>query len=165
MSEGLRYLSRLEFKTLTALAEVLVIGEEEQLTPEEIGHNVDRYLATFGARRKWIVRLALLGLHLYPLLKLRAPFSAMAPQKRLDFVKRHFLTDVAERRIIEPWRKVVQAMIRVAQQLVYLGYYGDKRTFASVGYVPFSERPRFASEMSKVEQHRLRVSALTPADL
>ena len=42
MSEGLRYLSRLEFKTLTALAEVLVIGEDEQLTPEEIGHNVDR---------------------------------------------------------------------------------------------------------------------------
>ncbi len=165
MSENLRYLSRLEFKTLTALAEVLVIGEDEHLTPEKIGHNVDSYLATFRARGKWIVKIALLGLLLYPLLKLRAPFSAMAPQERLDFVKRHFMTDVAERRIIGPWRDLIQAMIRVAQQLAYLGYYSDRSTFASVGYAPFSERPRFASEISKVEQNRPRVVALTPADL
>ncbi len=165
MSESLHYLSRLEFKTLTALAEVLVIGEDEQLTPEKISHNVDSYLATFRARGKWIVKIALLGLLLYPLLKLHAPFSAMAPQERLDFVKRHFMTDAAERRIIGPWRDLVQAMIRVAQQLVYLGYYSDRSTFASVGYVPFSKRPRFASEISKVEQNRPRVAALTPADL
>src|SRR5919202_3277208 len=165
MPENLRYFSRLEFKTLTALAEVLVLGEDEQLTPEEIGHNADRYLDTFRARRKWVVRIALLGLFLYPLLKLRAPFSMMAPQERLDFVKRHFMTDVTESRISGLWRDLVQAMIRVAQQMVYLGYYSDKRTFASSGYVPFSERPRFASEISKVEQHRPRVAALTPADL
>jgi choline dehydrogenase-like flavoprotein len=165
MLKGLQYLSHLEFKTLTALAEVLVIGEDERLTPDEVGHNVDRYLATFKARRKWVVRLALLGLLLYPLLKLRAPFSMMAPQKRLDFVKRHFMTDVAERRISGLWRTLVQAMIRVAQQLVYLGYYGDKRTFASVGYAPFSERPRFAAEISKVEHYRPRIAVLGPADL
>jgi choline dehydrogenase-like flavoprotein len=165
MSEGPQYLSHFEFKTLTALAEVLVIGEDERLTPEEVGHNVDRYLATFKARRKWVVRLALLGLLFYPLLKLRAPFSVMAPQERLDFVKRHFMTDVAERRISSLWRTLVQAMIRVAQQLVYLGYYGDKRTFASVGYAPFSERPRFAAEISKVEPYHPRVEVLSPADL
>ena len=165
MPENLRYFSHLELKTLTALAEVLVLGEDEQLTPEEIGHNVDRYLATFRAHRKWVVRIALLGLFLYPLLKLRAPFSMMAPQERLDFAKRHFITDVTERRISGLWRDLVQAMIRVAQQMVYLGYYSDKRTFASSGYVPFSERPRFASEITKVEQHRPRVAALTPADL
>ncbi len=102
MSEGPQYLSHFEFKTLTALAEVLVIGEDEQITSEEIGYNVDRYLATFRARGKWVVKIALLGLFIYPLLKLRAPFSAMAPQERLDFVKRHFMTDVGERRIIGP---------------------------------------------------------------
>ena len=111
------------------------------------------------------MRLALLGLLFYPLLKLRAPFSVMAPQERLDFVKRHFMTDVAERRISSLWRTLVQAMIRVAQQLVYLGYYGDKRTFASVGYAPFSERPRFAAEISKVEPYHPRVEVLSPADL
>jgi choline dehydrogenase-like flavoprotein len=89
----------------------------------------------------------------------------MAPQERLDFVKRHFMTDVAERRISSLWRTLVQAMIRVAQQLVYLGYYGDKRTFASVGYAPFSERPRFAAEISKVEPYHPRVEVLSPADL
>jgi len=165
MPEGLHYLSHLEFKTLTALAEVLVIGEDERLTPEEVSHNVDRYLSTFKARRKWVVRIALLGLLLYPLLRLHAPFSMMAPQERLDFVKRRFMSDVTERRISGLWRTLVQAMIRVAQQLVYLGYYGDKRTFASVGYVPFSERPRFAAAVSKVQPYRPRVAALTPADL
>jgi choline dehydrogenase-like flavoprotein len=162
---GLRYLSLAEFKTLTALAEVLVIGEEERLTPEEIGHNVDRYLATFRAHRKWVVKVALLALYFYPLLKARATFTGMAPEERLDFVKQRFVTDVAERRIIGFWRTLVQAMIRVAQQMVYLGYYGDKRTFASVGYAPFSERPRFAAAVGAVERDRPAVAVLTPAEL
>ncbi|HEY3231508.1 MAG TPA: GMC family oxidoreductase N-terminal domain-containing protein, partial [Roseiflexaceae bacterium] len=56
-------------------------------------------------------------------------------------------------------------MIRVAQQLAYLGYYSDKRTFASVGYAPFSERERFAEAITHVERERPRVAALAPRDL
>ncbi len=174
MSENLRYLSHLQFKTLTALAEVLVTGEDEELTPEEVAHNVDIYLDDFAARGKWVVKIALLGLLLYPLLKLRPPFSKMAPQERLDFVKRHVLADAPKGRISRLWRWLVlanqrenirQAMIRLAQQLAYLGYYGDKRTFASVGYVPFSKRPRFEAEMRKVTQNRPSLEVLTPEDL
>ena len=35
-------------------------------------------------------------------------------------------------------------MIRLAQQFVYLGFYGDERTWPAVGYVPFSRRPEGA---------------------
>jgi choline dehydrogenase-like flavoprotein len=34
-------------------------------------------------------------------------------------------------------------VIRVCQQLTYVGYYNDPRSFESVGYVRFSERPRY----------------------
>ena len=45
------------------------------------------------------------------------------------------------RRAVRFLRRLVQAMFRLSMQMAYLGYYGDRRTFASVGYVPFSERP------------------------
>jgi choline dehydrogenase-like flavoprotein len=162
---GLRYLSVYEFQTIAALAEVLIKGEDRRITPEEIGRNVDSYLATFSARRKWVINLALLGLHFYPLLSLRVPYPAMAPDERLRFVKARFEVDVATRRILGLWRTLVQAMIRVAQQLTYLGYYSDKRTFASVGYVPFSERPRFAETTNSIPRDRPRVAALAPRDV
>src|SRR5262245_5643229 len=43
---GLRYLSVYEFQTVAALAEVLIKGEDRRIAPEEIGRNVDSYLAT-----------------------------------------------------------------------------------------------------------------------
>lgn len=162
---ALRYLSPYEFQTVAALSEVLIRGEDRTIAPAEIARNVDAYLATFNAQRKWVVNLALLGLHFYPLLSLRVPFPAMEPEDRLRFVKQRFQADVASRLIPGFWRTAVQAMIRVAQQLAYLGYYSDKRTFASVGYVPFSQRPRFAEAIKTVKRDRPRVAALTPRDL
>lgn len=114
---GLRYLSPYEFQTVVALAEVLVPGAERQITTEAIGANVDAYLATFSARRKWVINLALLGLHLYPLLSLHPTLPAMALDERRRFVKDRFEGDVAGRLIPGFWRTLVQAMIRVAQQL------------------------------------------------
>jgi choline dehydrogenase-like flavoprotein len=162
---GLRYLSVYEFQTIAALAEVLIKGQDRLIAPEEIGRNVDEYLATFSARRKWVINLALLGLHFYPLLTLRVPYPAMAPDERLRFVKERFEVDVATRRVLGLWRTLVQAMIRVAQQLAYLGYYGDQRTFESVGYVPFSKRPRFAEATKDVKRDRPRVAAQAPRDI
>jgi choline dehydrogenase-like flavoprotein len=161
----LRYLSVYEFQTVAALSEVLIHGDERKITPEQIGRNVDAYLSTFKARRKWVINLALLGLHFYPMLTLRVPFPAMAPDSRLRFVRARFERDVADRRILDLWRTMVQAMIRVAQQLAYLGYYGDEHTFESVGYVKFTKRPRFPEAMTHVERDRPRVSALAPRQI
>lgn len=154
---GLRYFSPAQFGTLAALAEVLVIGEDELLTPQEIGQNVDRYMHGFDAQRKWVFKLALTGLFLYPLLSFHPPFTLMAPDDRLDFVRKRFLRDIAERRVLAPLLRYVQAMIRLAQQAAYLGYYGDPRTFESVGYKPFSARPRYAEAIKKVNPDRPRV--------
>src|SRR5439155_13473466 len=87
-----------------------------------------------------VAKLALTGLEWYPILSLRPPLSRMAAPRRLAFIKRKFERDVVLRRIIRPIRIVVQAMIRFAKQLAYVGYYGDRRTFGAVGYVPYSER-------------------------
>jgi choline dehydrogenase-like flavoprotein len=161
----LSYLSPTQFAALAALAEVLVAGERELLTPEEIAANVDRYMASFRARRKWVFKVALLGLCLYPLLTLRPPLPLMAAEERLAFVKKRFLRDVEERRLVKPLRALVQAMIRLGQQATYLGYYGDPRTFESVGYVPFSQRDRYQHALETTPQDRPRVEALIPARL
>jgi choline dehydrogenase-like flavoprotein len=161
----LSYLSPTGFRTLAALADVLVVGDDERISPEEVAQNVDRYLVSFRAHRKWLIKVALLGLQVYPLLTLRPPLSLMAPGERLEFVKKRFLGAVEGRRLGRRRRLFVQAMIRLAQQMVFLGYYSDERTFDSVGYVPFSKRSRFAEAMKRVEHDRPSVKAMVPAEV
>jgi choline dehydrogenase-like flavoprotein len=47
----------------------------------------------------------------------------------------------------EFWRVLVQGMIRIAKQMCYIGYYNDSRTFASVGYVRFTDRKDAAERL------------------
>ncbi len=135
----LSYLSPLEFRSLIALAEALIVGEDEKVTPEEMARNADRYLASFRARTKWIFRLVLDGMEIYPLLSLNPPLSMMDPWSRRQFLEKRFYRGVS----VLPgfWRTITRVMIRIAKQIAYLGYYNDPRTFESVGYVPFEKRP------------------------
>lgn len=137
----LLYFSPLEFRTLAALAEVVIMGEREIVPAEEVARNVDRYLAKFKATSKWIMKLVLTGIQIYPLLSLKPPLSYLDTEERLSFIKRRFYQDVTFRLVPPFWRMIVQGMIRMGKQLSYLGYYNDPRTFESVGYVPFSQRP------------------------
>ena len=161
----LGYLSPTQFTALAALGEVLIAGERELISPRRIAANVDRYMSSFHARRKWVFKLALSGIYLYPLLTLRPPLPLMATEERLDFVRKRFLRDVEERRLSKPFRIVVQAMIRLGQQAAYLGYYSDRDTFDSIGYTPFSKRSRFEESMKRVEPDRRGVKTITPAEL
>ena len=136
----LKYFSPLQFRTLAALAEVIIYGEEEILSSEEVARNVDRYFSSFEAKTKWTMAWVVTGLYFYPLLSFKPPLPYLSPGSRHAFLKLRFYRDVQYRRIPEFWRILVQGMIRIAKQMCYIGYYGDKRTFASVGYVPFSER-------------------------
>ena len=135
----LSYLTPLEFRSLIALAEALIVGEDEKVTPEEMARNADRYLASFRARTKWIFRLVLNGMEIYPLLSLHPPLSMMDPWSRRQFLEQRFYRGVP----LLPgfWRTITKVMIRIAKQIAYLGYYNDPRTFESVGYVPFEKRP------------------------
>jgi choline dehydrogenase-like flavoprotein len=136
----LRYLNPLAFRALVALSEVLIEGDREDVPPVDIARNVDSYLAALEARNKTRVHLALTALAVFPLLALRMPLAAMAPHTRKRYLEQRFIADVARRRVFAPLRPTVQAMIRVAAQMSYLGYYGDERSWPGIGFKPYSKR-------------------------
>jgi choline dehydrogenase-like flavoprotein len=147
---ALKYLWPHQHATAMAMAEVLVIGPDEKLTPEQVAAGIDDYLDSFTAHEKWKSKLALSALTVYPLVRLRPPFSLMTPERRLAFIERCFISDVVERRLPGGIRKTVQSMLVAAQQLAIIGYYADPRTASSTGYVPFSKRKRYAKQMKKL---------------
>jgi choline dehydrogenase-like flavoprotein len=139
-AHGLRYLHPVAFLGLAALADVLVEGRDEAVPPEDVAHNVDGYLAGLKAGSKWRVHAALAALCLWPLLTLRPPLPALAPATRKRFLQRRLIEEVAERRTLAPIRPLVEALIRTGAQMSYLGYYGDRRAWPAIGYLPFAAR-------------------------
>jgi len=145
----LAYLSPGQFRTLSALATVVIRSERREavISPDEIAGNVDKYLSQFEARTKWITKLALIGLEIYPLVNFKPPLSLMNKWERLNFVKKRFYRDL--RFSLAPaWLAVyLQAMIRMGKQLCFMGYYNDERVFESIGYIRFTQRPDTASRL------------------
>jgi choline dehydrogenase-like flavoprotein len=137
----LSYFTPTQFRTLRALAEVVVAGDDEKVSADEVARNTDRYLGSFRAQSKWLAQIVVTAIQFYPLLTLKPPFSYMSPADRLKFLKKRFYQDSTRSVLPEFMRMLIQAAIRMAKQLCYLGYYGDERTNESIGYVPFSQRP------------------------
>jgi choline dehydrogenase-like flavoprotein len=141
-----------------------VVVDPERLAPEEAAANVDRYMGTFRAQRKWVVKVALVGLWLYPLRFLKPTFPRMKPEARREFVEQRFIRDIAYGRVHFA-RRLIQAMFRLSSQMAYLGYYGDPRTFDSVGYKPFTQRERFDEELRQVPASLPRLDCVSHAEL
>jgi choline dehydrogenase-like flavoprotein len=137
---GLRYLHPVGFGALSALAEVTVEGRAEQLTPDEVARNVDRYLAELEAPGKGRVQLAFFAVALWPLLTLRPPLPVLSPAARKAFLQKRFLDEKARLKLPGLVRRALQAAVRTAAQMTYLGYYGDRRTWPSIGFTPYAER-------------------------
>jgi choline dehydrogenase-like flavoprotein len=156
------FLPRLAFKALAALAEVVV--DPERLPPDKVAANVDGYMGTFRAQRKWVVKIALIGLWLYPLRFFKAPFPKLGLAARREFVKERFVDDMASGRI-HFVRRLIQAMFRLSSQMAYLGYYGDPETFDSVGYKPFRKRDRYPKELDSVPATLPWVKTVSPGDI
>jgi choline dehydrogenase-like flavoprotein len=159
---GRRFLPGPARKALAALAEVVV--DPNRLPPDEVAWTVDRYMGGFRAQRKWVVKVALVGLWLYPLRFLKPPFPKMKPDARREFVEKRFIRDITFGRI-RIGRNLIQAMFRLSSQMAYLGYYGDPRTFDSVGYKPFTQRDRFDEKLKDVPASLPRLSCVSPAEL
>lgn len=157
--DDLQFLRPIEYRTLVALADVLIEGEEEVVPPGDVAANVDVYLSRVRAERRRFHRWALFAMWLHPLVAgLRAPFSELDADQRLAHIRRQFLRKAEPRPLPErddppppaallrraaAWiRDRAPIIVRVAQQLSYVGYYNDERTHDQVGYVPFSERTR-----------------------
>jgi hypothetical protein len=161
----LRYLSSVEFSTLRALAEVLTPDAKAKVSPLDVAKHVDNYLAGFRAQAKSKVRLALIGLTVYPLLTAHPPFSMMNADGRLTFVRRRMLSDVWGRRLPKQLRTLVQAMIRAAQQLAFVGYYENPVAAKECGYLKFSERDDYEKLLARVNWDRPRVTCMGPQDV
>jgi choline dehydrogenase-like flavoprotein len=162
----LHYFTPRQYRTLRAVADVLVEGHDEQLSADDVARNTDRYLGSFNARSKWLAKIVMIGLEVYPLLTLKAPFSYLERNARLAFLKRRFYQDTARRLQPEFLRMLIQAAIRMAKQLAYLGYYGDARTHASIGYVPFSKRPDTPARLAAAPPvTRKALHVLKPPDI
>ena len=162
---ALHYLAPHQHRTLMALAEVLVLGDEEAMTAEEVAANVDDYLASFPAPEKSKVKLALTALCLYPMLRLRPPYPVMSPERRIEFIERCFIADVAERRLPGFLRRPIQSMLYAAQQMTFIGYYGDARAAESTGYVPFSEREGGGTPAELADRKFPPLRVRTPAEV
>jgi choline dehydrogenase-like flavoprotein len=137
---GLRFLHPIAYLALVALAEVFVEGRREAVTPTQVAHNVDTYLADLKASGKTRVQLALIVLGLWPLLTLRPPLALLSPATRKSFLQKRFIDEIGERRTFRPIRPYLEAMIRTGAQMSYLGYYGDRRAWKAIGYTPFQDR-------------------------
>ncbi len=133
---GLRYLNPIGFHALAALAEVLIEGRREVVSPEQIAHNVDGYLAALQSRTKWRIQVALIALAISPLV----PLPVLSPDVRKRFLQRRFVERIGARRVWRPVRHYFQAMISTASQMTYLGYYGDPASWKEIGYEPYRGR-------------------------
>lgn len=162
---ALRYLSHAQYRTLVAMAEILIVGDDEALSPDAVARNVDDYLDSFAAKGKWRLKLALAAATVYPLLRLRPPLPILSPERRTKFVEHCFMRDVAERRLPGPLRRIVQSVFYACQQLTFIGYYGDPSTAATTGYVPFSQRPHYRERLQKVAKDRPRVRSRGPSEV
>ena len=144
---NLKYLSIQQFQTLQAMAEVCISGDTDlyklQIEPIKVATNVDTYLSSFEATNKWVMKLVLTAMEIYPLLSLNPLLSLMQPAARLDFLKQRFITDFEFQNLPAWYGQLVQAAIRMTKQICFMGYYSDPAVYDSIGYVRFSNRKDF----------------------
>ncbi|HEU4556951.1 MAG TPA: GMC family oxidoreductase N-terminal domain-containing protein, partial [Longimicrobium sp.] len=184
------FLGSTGYRALTALAEVLTPDDPRAVPSPEVARNVDGYLVNIRAVRRFLYPFVLRGVQWHPVLYTKAPLSELDAGQRLAHLRTHFeiepqrgviprIWDRILKIVLFPLRAAVSALtrvaqlgteqlIRVAKQLVYVGYYSDARTFPTIGYEPFEERPRAISlkERGLVPSpaaHPLRVNV--PVDL
>lgn len=169
---GLKYLSIQQFQTLEALAEVCIAGDsiidKLKIKPVEVAYNVDQYLVSFRAKSKWVMKLVLTAMEIYPLLSLHPLLSLMLPNARLIFLKKRFLSDVEFAMLPQWYKQYVQAAIRMSKQLCYMGYYSDSRVYGDIGYVTFENRKDFEERKQELPiNHSLaaKLEVMNEADI
>ena len=134
---GLSFLWPGSYRALQSMADVLITGEPETITPRDVADNVEAYVREITAHRRWVYRLALYGMQLAALAGRGVPLSELEPGDRRAFLEQRF-------RRLPRWpqmvRNMLRAGIRVGQQLSFAGYYNDPKTDDSVGYRRFKVR-------------------------
>jgi hypothetical protein len=127
-----RALAHSEWLTLVRVAECLLAGALQDLTPEQVANNVENFLIAGRSRRAWRIRILLIVIEHMPLTTHRRTFGALSIEERRALV-------------LDKWveGKHLWRVCSKVRNLVILGAYGDKRAAAKTGYVPVSLRARF----------------------
>jgi hypothetical protein len=139
-----RYLSLRNFDTMVAVADAMIDGDgREAVTPIEVAVTVDHLLARVESPMRKDLKLVLvLTEWALPLLVLRPfPFSVLGSNERRRAVEKVINAK-------GPFRDVARAL----KILSCVGYYGDQRGIAQVGFVPFDRRRR-AQGVSQAPLH------------
>ncbi len=159
----LQYLWSSSYRALAANAEVLLAGTAAAIPAEDVATRVEAFLEDFRAKRRWLYQVALTALQFAPTIELRPlprlnpPLSELDPGSRRRFLEYHFQRLPRQSRI-RFLKNLKQIMIRICIQLAYAGYYGDERSFDSIGYQPFSKRARYATlKIDEPGEHPLEV--------
>ncbi|MFL5493814.1 MAG: GMC family oxidoreductase N-terminal domain-containing protein [Gemmatimonadales bacterium] len=161
---GAQFFRPIEFRTLIALADIMLVGPEERVTPEETAANVDRALARMRTERKGTFRIALAAIHYWPLLSLQPPLPELSPWARTEFVRARFYREPGKRSTLRFLKPFLQAFMRVGHQLTNLGYYNDPRAHEDIEFSPFSKRARLSGlHLPPRAPHPLKV--MRPGDL
>lgn len=154
----LRYLWPTEHETLAAVADAII--DEPSVPPREVATAVDHYWAGLEIGYKTRLRGALWITCLIPLGYLKLPLPLMERSGRRAFLRDRLLPDIA-RRDLGWFRGTAQSCVRFAMQMVYMGYYNDRRSHAETGYTRFSERPDYPGDPKPRRALRTR----SPEDL
>ncbi|HSR91623.1 MAG TPA: hypothetical protein VLK88_09975, partial [Gemmatimonadales bacterium] len=144
----------LEFRTLTALTEVMIAGHNEAIPPEVAARNADQALARVRTERKGSFRIALAVIHYWPLFSLHPPLPELRPALRSRFIRDRFTRDAGRRQKWRLVRTMVQIFLRVGHQLSVLGFYNDPKVQSAIQFKPFTVRAREAGLPLPPPQHR-----------
>ncbi len=151
------------YRGLAAGAEVLLAGGTASIPAADVAASVEAFLQRFRARRRWLYKVALATLQFAPLLELRPlprvnpPLSELDSASRRRFLEQHFQR-LPRQSPIRFLKNLKQIVIRICLQLTYAGYYGDERSFESIGYQPFTKRDRYRDlQIDEPGEHPLEV--------
>ncbi len=148
----LRFFTPGQFWALAAISDSLIEGgDRELLKPHNVALRVDNHLASFPAPKLVLSKLAIAALDLLIpfLFGLRPPLSFMHLTERTAFIDAQFKVNLVEGRGIYGLLRrlrldflvdLVEGLMRFVMQFAYLGYYGDPKVQAAIGYQPFTRR-------------------------
>lgn len=129
------FLSKRELRTVEKFAEVFIEGQKEAISPRDVALNIDAQLDRTQSKRKNGVKLILFLIeYIMPLFSLRPPFSRLSAKTRKKLIQ----SKLAKARRV----RFLKDLFRV-KALFLSGYYGDKRVFDSINFVPVEKRPRY----------------------
>jgi choline dehydrogenase-like flavoprotein len=161
----LEFLWASSFRSLSGSTDVLLADGVPEISSEDVATRVEAFLEDFRAKRRWLYQAALttlqyapvLELRPFPLLRVNPPLSELDPESRRRFLEYHFQRLPRQSRI-RFIKNLKQIVIRICIQLSYAGYYGDERSFDSIGYQLFTKRARYATlEIDEPGEHPLDV--------